>query len=99
MGNFVCNFVPFYYALNSIKTKAIDCLLCNRFITTPAHISAFEIQIKEISILLQNEQLEHEREHLYVVKRLYVAYLEKLYIFKREMEEKNYDTSKRHHVG
>lgn len=64
-----------------------NCLMCKGFITTPEHITQFEeaiaVLIKQIT---DNENL-HDKEHLYAVKRLYVAYLEQLYIRKDEMND------------
>ena len=62
-----------------------SCLMCKGFVTTPEHIPDFEHAIHIISSQMQSSQNRHDREHLYAVKRLYVAYLERLYI-----EKENY---------
>ena len=62
-----------------------NCLMCKGFITTPDHIPQFEEAIAVLSIQLTENNNQHDKEHLYAVKRLYVAYLEQLYIRKEKM--------------
>lgn len=63
----------------------INCLRCKGFVTTPSHIPFFNEAISNLNIKINNTTSEHDREHLYAVKRLYVAYLEKLYLKKEDM--------------
>ena len=64
-----------------------NCLMCKGFITTPDRISQFEEAIAILSKQLTNNNNQHDKEHLYAVKRLYVAYLEQLYIRKEEKSD------------
>ena len=64
-----------------------NCLMCKGFITTPDRISQFEEAIAVLSKQLTENNNQHDKEHLYAVKRLYVAYLEQLYIRKEEMTD------------
>lgn len=63
-----------------------NCLMCKGFITTPEHIAQFEESIAILSKQIIHNENQHDKEHLYAVKRLYVAYLEQLYIRKEEMK-------------
>lgn len=64
-----------------------NCLMCKGFVTTPDRISQFEEAIAVLSKQLTENNNQHDKEHLYAVKRLYVAYLEQLYIRKEEMTD------------
>lgn len=64
-----------------------NCLMCKGFITTPKHISQFEDAITVINKKIIDNSNPHDKEHLYAIKRLYVAYLEQLYIRKEEMTD------------
>lgn len=60
----------------------LDCLMCNGFVVTLDRIPFYEKKLAILDKFIDNEQIEHEREHLVTIKRLFVAYLEKLYILK-----------------
>ena len=62
-----------------------NCLMCKGFITTPTHIEQFEEAITVINKKIIDNPNPHDKEHLYAIKRLYVAYLEQLYIRKEEI--------------
>lgn len=62
-----------------------NCLMCRGFITTPDRITQFEEAIAVLSKQLTESNNQHDKEHLYAVKRLYIAYLEQLYIRKEEI--------------
>lgn len=63
-----------------------NCLMCPGFITTPKHISQFEEAINTLSQQIIDNENQHDKEHLYAVKRLFVAYMEQLYMRKEEIE-------------
>ncbi len=65
----------------------VDCLLCKNFITTLNKIPVFEDCIRNLDMIIANEDIEHEKEHKVAIKKLYVAYLECLYILKASKEE------------
>ena len=64
----------------------LDCPMCNGFIVTLDRIPYYEDKIAKIDKKISSEPIEHEREHLRTLKRLYLAYLEKLYQLKSELE-------------
>lgn len=63
-----------------------NCLMCKGFITTPKHIRQFEEALTILNKQIIDNKNPHDKEHLYAVKRLYTAYLEKLYIRKEETQ-------------
>ena len=65
-----------------------NCLMCpaKGFVTTPKHIPQFEEALIVLNKQIMENNNPHDKEHLYAVKRLYVAYLEQLYIRKEEIE-------------
>lgn len=67
--------------------NGLDCLMCQGFVATLDRIPFFESKIETISELVKNAQLSHDKEHLLVIKKLYIAYLEKLYILREEVLE------------
>jgi len=67
--------------------NGLDCLICKGFIATLDRIPFFELKIKSIIELIETAQLSHDKEHLLVIKKLYIAYLEKLYILREELME------------
>lgn len=62
--------------------NGLDCLMCQGFIATLDRITFFEAKIETFNELIKNAQLSHDKEHLLVIKKLYIAYLEKLYILR-----------------
>ena len=62
----------------------LDCLMCDKFVTTLDCIPHFENEIKLIDELIVRQKIVHEKEFLIAKKKLNVAYLTKLY----ELEEK-----------
>lgn len=62
----------------------LECLMCDKFVTTLDCIPFFEREIDRIDEMIIKEPLNHEKEFLNNKKRLNVAYLTKLY----ELEEK-----------
>lgn len=64
-----------------------NCLMCKGFITTPEHINQFEEAITVLNKQITDNENLHDKEHLYAVKRLYVAYLEQLYIRQEGIED------------
>ena len=67
--------------------NGLDCLMCQGFIATLDRIPFFETKIETFNGLIKNAQLSHDKEHLLVIKKLYIAYLEKLYILREEVIE------------
>lgn len=62
--------------------SSLGCLLCKSFIATLNNIPYFEMKIEQINKQIEGENIQHEKEHLQTIKRLFVAYLERLYIVK-----------------
>ncbi|WP_026492886.1 tyrosine-type recombinase/integrase [Butyrivibrio sp. XPD2002] len=56
-----------------------DCLMCEGFFTSPEFIGAFEEAINNVSQKIESATSEHDKEHLYLIKKLYVTYLSKIY--------------------
>lgn len=67
----------------------LGCAMCDGFIVTLDRIPFFEEKMKELDRKIMKQEIQHEREHLYTIKRLYVAYLTKLYELKEELLNKN----------
>lgn len=61
-----------------------NCLMCKGFVTTPEHIKYFQEGVNVITSKIVNSTNEHDKEHLYALKRLYLAYIERLYLIKEE---------------
>lgn len=73
---------------NACKIKSeLGCPMCDGFVVTLDRIPFYEHRIKEIDTMIANETIAHEIEHLQTIKRLYVAYLERLYTL-LEVEKK-----------
>lgn len=64
-----------------------NCLMCKGFITTPKHIEQFKEAITVLNKKIIDNPNPHDKEHLYAIKRLYVAYIEQLYIRKEEITD------------
>lgn len=62
--------------------NGLDCPMCNGFVVTLDRIHFFESKIAVIDSKIHLAQIPHDKEHLLAIKRLYVAYLERLYILK-----------------
>ena len=60
----------------------IGCPLCKSFVVTLDRVPFYEKKLDEIDKQIANEEIEHEREHLQSLKKLYAAYLSKLYELK-----------------
>lgn len=65
----------------------IDCLICKSFITTIDRIPFFDNKIEKLDSQIQNETIEHEKEHLLKIKQILVGYVEQLYLLKNRMED------------
>lgn len=70
-----CNFV-----------SEVPCLMCDGFYSTVDRIPYFEREIAEIHSHIINAPISHDKEHLYVKKQLYSAYLALLLTLKEEVE-------------
>lgn len=66
--------------------EQVDCLLCRNFVVVLDRIPYFEKSIEEINNIITNEEILHEKEHLISIKKLYVAYLARLYSYKQQKE-------------
>lgn len=64
----------------------LPCLMCNGFIATIDRIPYFEKQIDNINNLIKSSYLNHDKEHLLSVKKLYVAYLFELLKLKEALK-------------
>ena len=60
----------------------LDCPMCPNFIVTVNMIPYYKEKLDKINSLLNKVTIQHEKEHLNSIKRLYLAYLEKLYLLK-----------------
>lgn len=73
---------------NACKIKSeLGCPMCDGFVVTLDRIPFYEQRINEIDTMIANESIAHEREHLHSIKKLYVAYLERLYTLLEEEKE------------
>ena len=66
----------------------LGCLLCDGFVVTLDRIPFYEHKIKEIDLLIKKETIAHEKDHLTSRKKLYVAYLARLYTLKDQLSKK-----------
>lgn len=62
-----------------VLTGNLECLMCDKFVTTLDCIPFFEKEIASIDKMILKQPLQHEKEFLNNKKRLNVAYLTKLY--------------------
>lgn len=67
----------------------LECLMCDKFVTTLDCIPFFEKEIESIDNMILNQPLQHEKEFLNNKKRLNVAYLTKLYELEAEINGNN----------
>lgn len=67
----------------------LECLMCDKFVTTLDCIPFFEQEISRIDQMILNQPLQHEKEFLNNKKRLNVAYLTKLYELEAEINGNN----------
>lgn len=64
----------------------IGCPLCKSFVVTLDRMPFYEKKLDDIDNHIANEGIEHEREHLQSLKRLYAAYLSKLFELKAALQ-------------
>ena len=64
-----------------------NCLMCGGFVTTPEHIPQFEEAMNVLTEQIVDNNNPHDKEHLYAVKRLYAAYMERLYLSREGSED------------
>lgn len=62
----------------------LDCLMCKHFWTSPEQIPFFQEQIKICDKKIAEATNNHDKEDFQTIKRLMVAYLEKLILIKEE---------------
>ena len=63
----------------------IGCPMCDGFVVTLDRIPYYELKIKQFDDAIEKEEIEHEKQHLTVQKKLYVAYLTELYKLREEI--------------
>lgn len=63
------------------------CLMCDGFVTTPSHKNYFYEALSNLDRRIFSTSNEHDKEHLYAVKQLYVAYLEQIFITERGLTD------------
>lgn len=63
----------------------IGCPMCDGFVVTLDRIPYYELKIKQFDEAIEKEEIEHEKQHLTVQKKLYVAYLTELYKLREEI--------------
>ena len=68
--------------------KDIGCPMCKYFIVTLDRIPFYIKKLEQLDIAIENETIEHEKEHLIAIKKLYAAYLSKLLDIKQKLELK-----------
>lgn len=64
----------------------LNCLLCDGIVVTLDRIPFFESKIEELDGKISKESIQHEKEHLYTLKRLFSAYLARLYTLKENFK-------------
>lgn len=64
-----------------------NCLMCQGFVTTPKHIPFFHEAVSIIDKKMMESSSQHDKEHLYTLKRLYACYLEQLYLEKEKTKD------------
>jgi integrase len=65
----------------------LDCLMCSGFIATIDRIPFYEEKIAKINMDIKLSKSQAERDRYVVIKRLYLAYLQKLLVLKEEKVE------------
>jgi len=77
-----CGYCPYE---SCIQTKGnLDCLMCSGFIATVDRIPFYEEKIAKIDKDIKSSKSQATRDKHVVLKRLYLAYLEKLLVLKEE---------------
>lgn len=66
----------------------IGCPMCKFFIVTLDRIPFYIKKLEQLDTAIENETIEHEKEHLIAIKELYAAYLSKLLDLKHKLEIK-----------
>lgn len=69
-----------------ILTSNLDCPMCPNYIVLLSSLPLLESKVRHLSNLISNSTVQHEKEHLYNIKRLYIAYIEKLYELKENLK-------------
>ena len=77
------------YCKGDCSENNIDCLLCASFVVTLDRLPYFIKSLKEIDDKIYNESIQHEKEHLITIKRLYVAYIAKIQSLAEELKDRN----------
>ncbi|WP_372631891.1 hypothetical protein [Cohnella sp.] len=78
-----------YCSFNTcIKEKDSECLVCQSFVTTVDRIPYFERSIEKLDLSISECKEDDEKEELLSLKKIYVAYLCKMYEFKERLEKK-----------
>lgn len=75
-----------YCVGNCSINENIDCLICRNFIVTLDRLPFFQESISKIDKVIQNEIIQHEKEHLVSIKKLYVGYITAIHSFMGEKE-------------
>lgn len=68
--------------------KDIGCPMCKFFIVTLDRIPFYIKKLEQLDVAIKYETIEHEKEHLIAIKKLYVAYLSRLLDLKQKLEIK-----------
>jgi integrase len=63
-------------------SENIDCLICKKYVVPVDNIPLFEKKLKMLDNQISNSPIQHEKEHLVSIKKLYVAYLSAMYSYK-----------------
>lgn len=72
-----------------VMKTTLPCLICEHFITTPAHEPYFVKAIEELDKLIEAGKLQHDVEDLITTKKLHVMYLNAIYKHLKEAEDGN----------
>lgn len=74
--------------------KDIGCPMCKYFIVTLDRIPFYIKKLEQLDIAIKNETIEHEKEHLQAIKKLYAAYLTELLNLNEKLKLKQNQSTK-----
>lgn len=77
-----------YCSVNCTDMSYLDCLMCESFTTTINRLPFFDERLKQIDALIENATIQHDKEDYVCIKRLLLAYKEKLLELQANMEER-----------
>ena len=90
--NSVSNNCGYCNCKNCNDFSFLDCILCKDFVTTIDKLPYFEEQVKVIDEKIKNASINHDKEDLVNIKRLYLGFIQKILEIKQKKGEENNDT-------